>query len=360
MIALRQSPNDPIQCPVPGCHGDMTDLRQLSEHTKDVHTSQEAILPPEDVAQILVPDTPPIPPAPLPKAVQSPSVQAVSTPGDLVPTSPPHTLQSPDHHDMLQSYLESNELFYLMGIRYHCHYKVLICTCGQAVLDSGCVKHVYGHGIKLTKHQQSQYDDIIKGLALIKKMKDVVTPPPGGPPVELLLSHPDGYCCNVCPYCAPQKRTIDNHWYATHSKDDDAGRSDRHHRGTIQTFFHPVGQQYFEVNPGLSGLSADDMFTVYIRDEVPKYPPFPASCATNPRDVPLLLQVTQWHEHLGAYIPDPNQRAALLSLVNLPHRHTPAGLGRLGNIVFEYLKMTRMQANRMSIDMRRLLIECPR
>jgi hypothetical protein len=387
MTAFRRSPDDPIQCPMLSCHETAINFKELSKHIEKVHTEQHegAAIPaasldgppparmsisslpgsnkasptPEDFGQVLVPDTPPVPPTLL--SVQTAKTQScsdISDPGSPTPLSITNASLMPDHLDGSRSYLKSNELFNLMGIHYHTHYKVLICDCGQAVLHHSCITHICGHGIKLNKHQQDSYSNIIQDLTLVGSTKEIASPLPGGPPVELLTHYPDGFCCNLCSYCAPNKSTMDNHWYKYHVEEEASG-PDRYHRGTLQTFFKPVGQHYFEVNPDLSSLPTDDMFTIYTRDEVAKYAPFPASSATNVCDIPLLLQVTQWHEHVAAYISDHHQRDALRSLVKLPGRHSHVGLGRLGNIIFEYLKVIRDQARSSSIDMRRLLIECP-
>ena len=378
MTAYRTSPTSPIQCPVPDCHEAFDDLKQFVDHTGKDHAEQhngpavlatntiklpmlpflgsETALPaPEDLELVLVPDTPPVQPSSLLLGASS-GPPALDVSGLTNHVSSPAMAAS--HLNGFTSYLESNELFRLMGIHYHTHHEVLICDCGQAVLHDGCITHISGHGIKLTHRQKTAYGDKLKGLALVASAKEVATPAPGGPPVELLTHHPDGYCCNKCSYCVPAKRTMENHWYRDHKGDLEMGE-DRFHRGTLQTFFTPVGQHYFEVNPSLSGLPDDDMFHLYMHDEVTKYPDFPTSNPTNVRDVPLLLQVTQWHEHLDAYTCDHHRRDALHSLVKLPGRHTPSGLGRLGHIVFEYLKMIRTQANRSSQNMLKHLIECP-
>ena len=384
MTAYRNSSTSPIQCPVLDCHEAFDDLKHFLEHIGKDHTEQQngSAMPATDAAEqtvlmfpfprskatplaspdlelVLVPDTPPMQLSPLfSEAADTAPASDISTLANYIPSHAMDASQSPNHLNRFTSYLETNELFRLMGIHYHTHYKVLICDCGQAVLHDNCIKHISGHGIKLTQHQKTAYSNKVKDLILVASTTEVATPMPGGPPIELLTHHLDGYCCNECFYCAPTKKTIENHWYKNHKKDLRSGE-DRFHRGTLQTFFTPVGQHYFEVNPSISGLPKDDMFTLYMRNEITKYPPFPTSNPTNIRDIPLLLQVTQWHDHLAAYTCDHQRRDALRLLVKLPSQHTPSGLGHLGHIVFEYLKVIRTQAYRSSQNMRKHLIECP-
>jgi len=247
-----------------------------------------------------------------------------------------------------------------MGLVYHDEFKVLLCVCGKAIQADRAVIHVEGHGLSLTRAQRAEFEEFMDHHDVASYPSDICHPTPGGPPVEILKQIPDGFCCNMCSYCAPEKKTFNNHWYATHGKEVQMPVALRHHQGTLQTFFHPVGVQYFEVNPSLSTVTKDDPFAIYIRDEVSKYAPFPATLPLNAREVPPLLQITQWHTHLGDYAVDYQKRSGLWSLVTLPTSATLTGIGALGAIVFKYMKRIRLLANKSSLAMRCLLIECPR
>lgn len=72
-------------------------------------------------------------------------------------------------------------------------------------------------------------------------------PLPGGPPIECLQIITDGYCCNHCTYCAPSHKAFQNHWYSSVHKNDKTSCAKAYHLGSIQTFFHPSPQHWFEV-----------------------------------------------------------------------------------------------------------------
>jgi Orsellinic acid/F9775 biosynthesis cluster protein D len=264
----------------------------------------------------------------------------------------------PNHLDGSKSYLTTNDIFTFMGVRFHNHFKKLICLCGIAQLPSATVTHIHHHGIQLTKPQILAFGEIVKELGITDN-HEVTKPPPGGPPIELLDQVTDGFCCNHCTFCGPKKKSFDNHWYKNH-KDLTILPGYRHHLGTLQTFFRPVGECYFEVNPLLSELSSDDMFVIYMRDEVSNFPVFPATAPAHAHEVPPMLQLTQWHIHLQDYSKDYRTRGHLLSLVTLPTHILKKGLGHLGDIVTNYLKDIRAKAINTTVAMRCLLMECPR
>jgi hypothetical protein len=114
-------------------------------------------------------------------------------------------------------------------------------------------------------------------MDLIKNHKELDTPVNGGPPVELLKQVADGHCCNHCGYCVPSLKAMDNHWSQVHKKDCSVSCQHHYHQGTMQTFFYPVAEHYFEVNPNLSGQPKDSIFAIYMRDEVPKIPASPVT-----------------------------------------------------------------------------------
>jgi hypothetical protein len=259
-----------------------------------------------------------------------------------------------------QSYLETNELFDIMGLRRHTLLRNLFCICGRALLVMNCFSHAKSHGIVLTTNQMLQFFDVIASMDLVKEMDEVPIPTNGGPPVELVKQVPNGHCCDYCTYCVPSQKAMDNHWARNHKNERMVSRAHRYHFGTIQTLFYPVGEHYFEVNPALSGLDEDDMFAIYLRDEVPKIPPFPATGPQDSRDVNPLLKATEWHVHLQDYTKDRRTRDTLRSLVQLPPSQAKTGLATLGHIATLYLKAMRSKAMSASFAMRCLLMECPR
>ena len=265
-----------------------------------------------------------------------------------------------DHLDGSVTYLLSDPILELMGVTYHGHFKVLLCLCGKALTSDSAITHVEGHGAVLSPKDKTKFSDFVMAHYCATGPSDIQHPSPKGPPVEILSQVTNGFCCNSCSYCAREKKTFMNHCYAKHGKEKQLPLDRRYHLGTVQTFFQPVGVQYFEVTPGLATLPKEDPFAIYIRDVVPQYKAFPATLPTNAREVPPLLQATQWHTHLQEYSTDHRKRAALRSLITLPSRSTSTGINSLGSVVFQYLKDIRRLANRTTFAMRCLLMECPR
>jgi Orsellinic acid/F9775 biosynthesis cluster protein D len=266
---------------------------------------------------------------------------------------------APDHLDSSKTYLVTNDVLRAMGLFYHNHFKVLLCTCGKAVLPNACVAHVGGHGIKVSGAVQAAFKNLIWGLGIATALTGAPCPPPRGPPVEVLTLWKGGFCCNFCGYCACVKKSLSNHWYQSHHDRPEVSLECRFHRAAVQTFYAPAGERYFEVNPDLAGLSPDDVFTIYMCDEVPKFAAFPTTIPEDEHEVPPLLQVTQWHVHLSAYSSDPQRRETLWSLVKLPPSASPAGIGCLGTITFKYLREIRSPAKNSDFGVLTLLMECP-
>lgn len=411
MIAMRSNASGPIQCPADGCPDTYLDHRRFGEHIKNSHTLPAAV--------VLVPETPPatlpasrqrphpyLPPSSVASAHPTPtsgtrssspslafpssSDEAVARPPNSPdPGEPPFASLSqhsghckvlahcsslllgpalpsadipaaPDHLDGSKSYLETSDVLRAMGLFYHTHFKVFLCTCGKAVLPNACVTHAGGHDIKVTGAVQAAFQNLAGGLGIATTLTAPPCPPPRGPPVELLTLWKGGFCCNFCTYCARVKKSLSNHWYQSHHDRPEVSPERRFHRAAVQTFYAPAGERYFEVNPDLAGLSPDDVFMLYMRDDVPKFAAFPATVPEDEREVPPLLQVTQWHVHLSAYSADPQRREALRSLVKLPASNAPAGLGRLGTIVLKYLREIRSLAKNSDFGVLTLLMECPR
>lgn len=364
-----------MHCPLSGCANTSQDTRRFAEHLKIEHASSQSQTSQAEngnMGTILVPSTPPA--APVLSERHHPykpsSNTSVHTSSPLEQfSSYPHSQSShpqstdslpPVYLDGSMSYLETNKIFDFLGLRYHTHFKVLLCVCGTALLPEACITHVKHHGVKLIDTSQIDFDHAVAALDVATTTSMVQVPPPGGPPVEILTVIKNGHCCNVCNYCSPKKKSLNNHWYATHGKERTLAPELRYHMGAIQSFFIVLGDHYFEVNPTLTQLPADDIFAIYMRDEVSKFTPFPATLPTHPNEVPPLLQVTQWHVHLAAYTEDYRKRDALRSLVTLPSHSTPTGIGHLGDVAFEYLKEIRDKASQSTLAMRHLLMECPR
>jgi Protein of unknown function (DUF3505). len=380
----RLSAVEPVTCPADSCSDVFIDCRRLKEHVKVNHsgsghglvvesqytaaTPEPTIDPPVLDADVTMPSSQGMCSSPVQPCQPSDTLEELATTFSqksdptFLPSIPHQTMERPrskEHLDGSRSYLLSNDIFEHLGIRYHTHYKTIHCVCEQAVLPDAILSHIKSHGVKVGSEMRKEMEENLQNILLVKTTQEVVQPLSGGPPVEL-LKMVDGHCCVECSYAAPAARTLQNHWHSTHGKSQTVSPNLRYIKGTLQTFFQHFGQHYFQVNPALTALSADDTFAIYMRDHVPKFPAFPAPPPLTEREIPPLLHVTQWHEHLSGYTTNTQTRQELISLVNLKSSSAQGGLKKVGEVCFEYLKDIRAKANRSTLGMRTLLMECPR
>lgn len=132
------------------------------------------------------------------------------------------------------------------------------------------------------------------------------------------------------------------------------------HLGSIQTFFNPSPQHWFEVLPVKTTAPTQDIFAVYLQKQVPKFTSTLIGAPIRVHEIPPLLQVTGWHLHLADYIKTQASVKTLLSLVQPPFVKEPKRLDRLRDIAFDYMKEIRTMAQKSAIGIRCLLMECPR
>jgi hypothetical protein len=102
------------------------------------------------------------------------------------------------------------------------------------------------------------------------------------------------------------------------------------------------------------------MFTIYLRDVVPAFAPFPAAGPIRPYEVSPLLQVTQWHEHLELYMVDRKMRVNLLNLVDLNPKMASLAINNVYSVVWKYMQDVRDLAKNTPLGMRCMLQEYPR
>jgi hypothetical protein len=226
-------------------------------------------------------------------------------------------------------------------------------------IPTAMLGHLRLHDIFLnTKELMDQFMESMREFDIPKEPITQV-PYPRGPPIECLQVTPDGYCCNGCSYCVPQLGTFQKHWYTAH-KDDNRSARTSFHLGTIQSFYNPTPQKWFEVLPDLGGIPANDPFTVYLQKEVPKLVQTLNVPPTQVREISPLLKITGWQEHLQNHINTRIGVREVRSLVKLPPLRQKEGLGNLGAAVDAYMKDIRQKANLSSIGIKCLLMECPR
>jgi hypothetical protein len=221
-------------------------------------------------------------------------------------------------------------------------------------------RHLKTHGIELATQDQMKKFQLAMNEFDISMTTNIPIPSPLGPPIECLQITPDGYCCNHCLYCAPSLKAFQNHWFGSTHKNDKTPSALTFHRGAIQSFFNPSPQHWFEVNPTLATLSSLDPFAVYLKTEVPKFVRTLNEPPTHVREIPPLLKITGWLDHLEDHIKTKNAIRNIRSLVNLPPSKQTTGLGRLRTIVQAYMKDITKKGQSSSLGVKCLLMECPR
>ena len=118
------------------------------------------------------------------------------------------------------------------------------------------------------------------------------------------------------------------------------------------------------MHPVLSGMSQDNLFTVYLKQHVPL---IDSLHLLNPpldhNEVPPLLKVTQWREHLAPHIDRDKNKVRLLLELTQPStspQDENSWLGEpLRRTIEAYMKDAAHKGNTSTVGLRRLLMECP-
>jgi Orsellinic acid/F9775 biosynthesis cluster protein D len=317
-------------------------------------------------------------PLPIPLALPHLTAQSIPSPLNQVAYScpnsptPPHSDNEMDVDDSADLHLaELNEeevlakasfaIIPLPHLKTTPPTRLLICTkCRHGVLSSSLLSHSNTHNIKLLPEEKRNIQKIMDNSCFLDDSKEVTSPTAPCPPIDG-ISVQDGVACTQCSYCCVAPRTMQNHFYSLHK--DAKGTAKEHSKpAQVQALF-ARRPKYFAVMPSLRGLDEDDLFTVYLRQCAPELdslrilnPPL------NSNEVPPLLKVTQWHEHLKDYTTDRDTVRKLLELLKLPtSKQGESCLGSpLRNTIESYMKKIRVQANNASLGIKCLLKECPR
>jgi hypothetical protein len=235
---------------------------------------------------------------------------------------------------------------------------VLVCTtCQAGIHKSSAIVHGQTHGVRLTKLQIADLNKLVPTLRLANSTKDFPSPPNDEAPIEHLKVQ-DGIRCHACTYSCRTANTIEKHWSDNHR---DFGRVD-HSKCKVQSIF-AASPIFFVVRPILSRLAPDDKYRLYLTQfeaeiaEADKHIVPPIS----ENEVPPLLRVTLWHEHLAPYTTDKVSVRKLRYLLDT-HRannKTPA-LGKpLYNTITAYMQDIKRKMRNTPIPARMLLMQYP-
>jgi hypothetical protein len=239
--------------------------------------------------------------------------------------------------------------------------RLLVCTkCQHGILTSSLLTHSKSHNIKLLPAEKQNLQDVMKNSTFLDDSTEIPTPNPPCPPIEGIKVQ-GGYACNLCSYCCTAVQTMRNHFNDKH-KGALGFPKDNCKQVQVQAFF-ARRPNYFAVTPSLRGLNKDDLFTKYLQQCAPE---IEALTILNPplnaNEVPPLLKVTQWHEHLKGYTNTREQVQKLQKLTKLPtSKKGEAWMGfPLRATIDGYMRGVRDKAHNASLGIRCLLIECPR
>jgi hypothetical protein len=239
--------------------------------------------------------------------------------------------------------------------------QLLVCTkCQHGIMAPSLITHSNSHNIKLLPTDKRNLQAIINNLTFLDDSIEIASPNPPCPPIEGIKVQ-DGFACDLCSYCCIAVQTMRNHFNDKHKGALGFPKSNCK-PVQVQAFF-ARRPKFFAVTPSLRGLNKDNLFTKYLQQCAPE---IEALTILNPplnaNEVPPLLKVTQWHEHLKDYTNTRVQVQKLLELTKLPT--SKKGEGWMGfplrATIDGYMKDIRDKAHNASLGIRCLLIECPR
>jgi len=238
-------------------------------------------------------------------------------------------------------------------------------------------KELGGHGLKASKDIVIELQKWIKLKAQLFLSSETAFRDAPGPPFITkplpILKVDDRLRCSSenCNYACKQPNAMAMHWSKKH-KHKKAAKKGKDAK--VQTFFesHP---KYFVVSPQLSGPQANSRYELYLTQLVPdlekdchEVVPYLAS----EREIPPLLKVMQWHQHLSPYLLDETDESdvspnlslfskqkvqSLKSFVNQPN---PRPLRQaLREVVATYLLGIKRKGQGSEPRIRRMLQEYP-
>ena len=179
----------------------------------------------------------------------------------------------------------------------------------QNGVDHATRKELGGHGLKASKDVVIELGKWIKLKAYLFLSSETAFRDAPGPPLITkplpILKVNDRLLCSSknCDYACKQLNVMATHWSKKHKHKKVAKKAKD---VKVQTFFesHP---KYFVVSPQLSGSHADRCYELYLTQLIPdleknchEVVPYLAL----EREIPLLLKVMQWHQHLSPYLLD--------------------------------------------------------
>jgi Orsellinic acid/F9775 biosynthesis cluster protein D len=240
--------------------------------------------------------------------------------------------------------------------------QILVCEeCESGFTPDSVISHVAGHGIKLSKTEKFQLTGHISSLTNLKsRSEEIPCPAPKSPPIDLLKIE-QGYSCKLCSYCCKEYGTMRMHISKTHR--DASGTHASNSIGvSVQSYFLQR-PKFFSVEPLITGLETNDLFRLYLDQVAPEIEASRVLLpAATEKEVPPLLRITQWHEHLAPYLGDQDKVKEIRELVTPPtkDRATTWLALPLRNTIEGYMRYIRDLSFKAGLQVQCLLMECPR
>lgn len=241
---------------------------------------------------------------------------------------------------------------------------LIVCsTCQLGLHPNSAITHAKSkHQIPLNKHEKKSIQAVLNKPSIIQKPGETAHPIYPCPPIDG-LEQKKGFICTLCDHCCGEKSSMRQHFSLKHKGSFHTVNSDSK-EVTVQAF-SPLNRSYFQVHPMLSGMSQDNLFTVYLKQHVPL---IDSLHLLNPpldhNEVPPLLKATQWHEHLARFIDGDKNRVRLLLELTQPPTSSQDENSWLGSplrkTIEAYMKDAAHKGNTSPIGLRRLLMQCPR
>ena len=232
--------------------------------------------------------------------------------------------------------LFANDFLRKLECRVNVTSRIIVCLpCGKAIAPGSLLAHYKGHfdanvkireALKLVQPFDEQLASLVEEFNIHTELLSTLNPPAFGQPIKGIKIK-QGICCRVpgCYYCCSLLEDSDKnvptmikHIQKMH-KGLQLAREDSTTECSMQRFSHTTS--YFPVLEPPSTTTQDKSIYSTVESEVLKNLPAlnnPALAKTHNRDVPPLLTMTRWHEHLKDFYESTRLRTETKSLVTLP------------------------------------------
>ncbi|KIJ33252.1 hypothetical protein M422DRAFT_264796 [Sphaerobolus stellatus SS14] len=196
---------------------------------------------------------------------------------------------------------------------------------------------------------------------IVRNLKDVPRPPNGGPPLPgiKILS---GIACRHCPHIAQEVGLMVTQWYGYHTEDRTPYSDEYVWRPVYLQVLTGSALRYFEVVlPPAAAAPPGDPWDMYINQHESKFPIYATvNLAPTLNEVPPLQKDTGWHIVFADVITSQRKVKEYMQWIAPPPQHAPDGREtRLNSLNFNYLKLTRKDAQDSSMIVRSAVMDSP-